>query len=46
MLLKFVKAYWLRGAPTGLTCNYFTFCPHCICVFRIYLRTNSDICPI
>jgi len=23
-----------------------TFCPHCICLFCIYLRTNSDVCPI
>ena len=22
----------------------FTFCPHCIYVFCIYLRTNSDLC--
>jgi hypothetical protein len=21
-----------------------TFCPHCIYVFCIYLRTNSDLC--
>ena len=20
--------------------------PHCVYVFRIYLRTNSDVCPI
>ena len=37
--------------PTGhvmhtysLTFNYCTFCPHCIYVFCIYLRTNSDLC--
>jgi len=38
------KAYWLRDAPAGLTFNNFTFCPHCIYVFCIYLRTNSDLC--
>ena len=37
------KAYWLRDAPTGLTFNNCTFCPHCIYVFCIYLRTNSDL---
>jgi hypothetical protein len=24
--------------------NYCTLCPHCIYVFCIYLRTNSDLC--
>ena len=24
--------------------NSCTFCPHCIYVFCIYLRTNSDLC--
>ena len=24
----------------------FTFCPHCVNVFCIYLRTNSDFCPV
>jgi len=24
--------------------NNCTLCPHCICVFCIYLRTNSDLC--
>ena len=38
------KAYRSRDAPTGLTFNNFAFCPHCICVFCIYLRTNSDLC--
>ena len=40
------KTYWLRDAPTGLTINNCTLCPHCIYVFRIYLRTNRDFCPI
>jgi hypothetical protein len=39
-----LKDYWLRDVPTGLTFNNCTFCPHCIFVFRIYLRTNSDLC--
>jgi hypothetical protein len=28
----------------SLTFNNCTLCPHCIYVFRIYLRTNSDLC--
>ena len=28
---------------TSLTLKNRTFCPHCICVFCIYLRTNSDL---
>ena len=28
----------------SLTFNNCTFCPHCISVFCIYLRTNSDLC--
>ena len=34
----------LRDAPTGSTFNNCTLCPHCIYVFCIYLRTNSDSC--
>ena len=36
--------------PTGhvmhqqFNSQQFTFCPHCIYVFCIYLRTNSDLC--
>jgi len=37
------KTYWLRHAPSGLTINNCTFCPHCIYVFCVYLRTNSDL---
>jgi len=37
------KAYWLHYAPTGLTFNNCTLCPHCIYVFCIYLR-NGDLC--
>jgi len=27
-----------------LTFNNCTLCPHCIYLFCIYLRTNSDLC--
>jgi len=37
------KAYLLRDAPTGLTFNNCTLCPHCIYVFFIYLK-KSDLC--
>jgi len=36
-------AYWFRDAPTGWTFNNRMFCPHCIFVFCIYLRTNRDL---
>jgi hypothetical protein len=29
---------------TSLTFNNNTLCPHCIYVFCIYLRTDSDLC--
>jgi len=29
---------------SSLTFNSCMLCPHCICVFCIYLRTNSDLC--
>jgi len=38
------KAYRSREAPTVLTFNNCTLCPHCIYVFCIYLRTNSELC--
>jgi hypothetical protein len=38
------KTYWSRDASAGLTFNNCTFCPHCIYVFCIYLRINSDLC--
>ena len=44
VLLCPFKAYWLRDAPTSLTFINCTLCLHCICVFCIYLRTNSDLC--
>ena len=31
---------------TSLALNNCTFCPHCIYVFCIYLRTNSDLCQL
>jgi len=34
------------GCTTSLTFNNCTLCPHCIHVFCIYLRTNSNFCPI
>jgi hypothetical protein len=39
-----VKAHWLRDASTSLTFNNCTFCSQFICVFCIYLKTNSDLC--
>jgi hypothetical protein len=42
--------YWLRDSPTSLTQKFFAlptlhvFMYLCICVFCIYLRTNSEIC--
>ena len=30
--------------PDFVSLNSCTFCPHCIYVFCIYLRTNSDLC--
>jgi len=32
---------WCTNSLTFYNC---TFCPHCIYVFYIYLRTNSDLC--
>jgi hypothetical protein len=44
-IVKPFKAYWLR-ALTGLTLKNYTFFPQCIYLLCIYLRTNSDLCPI
>ena len=38
------KAYWLLDALTTLTFKNCTLRPHCLYVFCIYLRTNSDLC--
>ena len=43
-VLQPFKAYWSRDAPKCLTYNNCTLCPHCIYVFCIYRRTNSDLC--
>ena len=32
---------WCTASSTFNNC---TLCPHCICVFCIYLRTNGDLC--
>ena len=44
LVSRSLKANRLRDAPTGLTFNNCSLCPHCIYVFCIYLRTNSDLC--
>jgi hypothetical protein len=43
--ISLLNHYCLRDAPIGLTANncYFLH-THCIYVFCIYLRTNSDLC--
>jgi len=41
---KLFKANWSRDEPNSLTSNNCTLCPHCIYVFCIYLRTDSDLC--
>ena len=40
------KHQWSLYVPPGLTFSNTTFCPHCICVFCVDLRTNSDYFPI
>ena len=42
-MVHFAFTYWLRDAPTSLIYSC-TLCPHCIYVFCIYLRINSDQC--
>ena len=42
-LHQIFKVYCLRDVTTSLTSNNCTLCPHCIYVFCIYLRTNSDL---
>jgi hypothetical protein len=45
-------AWWCRGeigctiCTTSLTFNNYTFCPQCIYVFCVDLRTNSDYFPL
>ena len=38
------KILLVTWCTNSLTFNNCTFCPHCIYVFGIYLRTNSDLC--
>ena len=40
--INFLKP--VSWCTNSLTFNNCTFCPHCIYVFCIYLRTNSDLC--
>jgi hypothetical protein len=35
---------YVTWCTNSLTFNSCTFCPYCIYVFCIYLRTNSDLC--
>jgi hypothetical protein len=35
---------WVGDAPPGLTFINYACCPHCIDVFGIYLRINSNLC--
>ena len=41
--LFFLISFYVHP-PTSLTSKNCTLCPHCIYVFCIYLRTNSDLC--
>jgi hypothetical protein len=41
--LNFFKLL-VTWCTTSLTFNNCTLCPHCVYVFCIYLRTNSDLC--
>ena len=38
------KSLLVTWCTNSLTFNNCTLCPHCIYVFCIYLRTNSDLC--
>jgi hypothetical protein len=44
LLDRTFKVCWSRDAPTSLTFNNCTLCPHFIYVFCIYLLTSSDLC--
>jgi len=44
---EFHLTFWnllVTGCTNSLTFNTCTLCPHCIYVFCIYLRENSDLC--
>ena len=43
LLLTF-QSLLVTWCTNSLTFNNCTLCPHCIYVFCIYLRTNSDLC--
>ena len=43
LLLNFLKPT-VYACTNSLTFNNCRFCPHCIYMFCIYLRTNSDLC--
>ena len=40
------KSLLVTCCTTSLTFNNCTLCPHCIYVFCIYQRTNSDLCQL
>ena len=42
--LVFNQSLLVTWCTNSLTFNNCTLCPHCIYVFCIYLRTNSDLC--
>ena len=44
VVINLLKPTYCTWCTNSLTCNNCTLCPHCIYVFCIYLRTNSDLC--
>ena len=44
MLMLTFQSLPVTWCTSSLTINNCTFCPHCIYVFCIYLRTNSYLC--
>ena len=44
LYLNLLKSLLVTWCTNSLTFNNCTLCPHCIYVFCIYLRTNSDLC--
>jgi hypothetical protein len=42
--VQFVEQWALTWCTNSLIFNNCTFCPHCIYVFCMYLRINSDLC--
>ena len=44
VLYSFNRLNEFTWCTNSLTFNNRTLCPHCIYVFCIYLRTNSDLC--